>query len=265
MDLKNSAYKAEFFNYYYFFKKAFKLKNTMKVLIVDERIDERCERALMKEGFFLLKLPADKRLGDGVCSHPDTLLFYSDGQIITTAEYAEDALYFFTDIREYSPSTRLRFTDEKRGDKYPTDCIMNALVIGRRIFCKADTVSEGIREYAAKHGYELIHTRQGYPACSVLAFGNAAITADEGLALLLEKYGVRVTRISQGGISLPPHQYGFIGGASGVVGDKIYFFGNIAVHPDGERICEAIRDEGFTPISLCNEKLTDLGGIIALQ
>lgn len=237
----------------------------MNILIVDERIDEKCERALIKEGFFLLKLPCDVRLGKAVGSHPDTLLFYSDGQIITTAEYAEDALYFFTDIREYSPSTRLRFTDEKRGAEYPTDCIMNALVIGKRIFGRTDSLSAAIREYAECQGYELIHTRQGYPACSVLAFGNAAITADEGLALLLEKNGVRVTRISAGGISLPPHQYGFIGGASGVVGDKIYFFGNIDTHPDGERICEAIRREGFTPISLSDGELVDLGGIIALQ
>ena len=257
MDLKNSAYKAEFFNYICY--------KSMKALIVDERIDEKCERALMKEGFFLLKLPPDTRLGEAVRSHPDTVLFYSDGQIITTAEYAEDRLYFFTDIREYCPEVRLSFTDEGRGEDYPHDCIMNALVTGRRIFCKTDSVSEGIRRYAAEAGYQLIHTRQGYPACSVLAFGNAAITADEGLALLLEKNGVRVTRICQGGISLPPHQYGFIGGASGVVDDKIYFFGNIETHPDGKRICEAIRREGFTPISLSDGKLVDLGGIIPLK
>ena len=141
---------------------------------------------------------------------------------------------------------------------------MNALVIGKTIFCKTDTVSEAIMELARRGGYKICHTKQGYPACSVLSFGECAITADKGLASLMEKNGIRVTLISSGGISLPPYEYGFIGGASGVYEDKIYFFGDLSSHPDGEIISKAIRDGGFTPISLSDEPLADFGGIIAL-
>ena len=68
--------------------------------------------------------------------------------------------------------------------------------------------------------------------------------------------------ICQGGITLPPYEYGFIGGSSGVYGKKIYFFGDITRHKDADKILKAINDEGYTAVSLSDEELTDLGGII---
>ena len=236
----------------------------MKIIIVDNRISLKCERALEKDGFYLIKLPSDPNLGEAVRSHPDTVMFYRDGEIITTAEYCDVAAYIFSDVRELAPNVRISFTDDRRSDRYPYDCVLNALVIGKKIFCKSDTVSDGIKDFAITHGYEIVHTKQGYPACSVLAFGGSAITADRGLAATLENNGIKVTLINKGSISLPPHQYGFIGGASGVVGNKVYFFGNIDLHPDAEKIREAITSEGYIPVSLSDEELCDFGGIIAI-
>lgn len=236
----------------------------MKYLIVDNRITPACELSLLKEGFSLLKLPADPTLGQAVASHPDTVLFYDEGEIITTADYCDAAAYIFTDIREAIPDVRITFTSDVRTDRYPEDCIMNVLKIGNHLYCKTDTVSRAILELAKARGYEIIHTNQGYPACSVLAFGKSAITADPGLADCMATNGVRVTLIRNKGISLPPYEYGFIGGASGVVGRKIYFFGDISTHPDCDKILRAIEKEGFIPHSLSSEGLTDLGGIIPL-
>jgi len=236
----------------------------MKTLIVDERISYSCERALLLGGYHLLKLPRDSHLGEAVCSHPDTLLFFADGEIITTAEYCDDTPYFFSDLREYCPDVKICFTADERKVTYPHDCIMNALVIGKKIFAKTDTLSEKIKEFAKEHGYTLVHTKQGYPACTVLSFGNSAITADRGMASVLEREGVKVTLIREGHILLDGCEYGFIGGASGVDGDKVYFFGDISAHPDGELICDTIIRAGYTPISLSGEPLRDLGGMILL-
>lgn len=236
----------------------------MKILIVDYKIPREFEKALCKEGFSLIKLPADPSLNEAVASHPDTVLFYSDGEIITTADYCDAAAYIFSDIRELRPEVKISFTADARGDIYPRDCIMNALVIGDRIFCKTDTVSDAIKDFATRRGYRLIHTNQGYPACSVLTFGESAITADRGLAEVMMQNGVRVTLIGAGSISLPPYEYGFIGGASGVINNKVYFFGDITSHPDSEKICQAIRSEGYIPCSLSSGELRDVGGFIAL-
>ena len=236
----------------------------MKYLIVDIRISDKCEYSLLKEGFSLIKLPPDPALPSPIASHPDTAIFFSEGEIITTADYCDEAAYVFSDIREFCPEVRISFTADKRTAKYPRDCVLNALRIQNKLFCKSDSVSEEILSLATRRGYEIIHTNQGYPACATLSFGNSAVTSDKGLASLLTKNGVRVTLIGTAGISLPPYKYGFIGGASGVVGEKIYFFGDINSHPDSEAILDAIRREGFTPVSLSDEELTDLGGIIAL-
>ena len=236
----------------------------MKLLIVDSRISAKCERGLMLEGYTLLKLAPDRDLGEAICSHPDSVLFYLDGELVTTADYCDCAPYIFSDVREMCPEIKIHFTSDVRRPSYPYDCILNALVIGKRIFCKSDSVSPKIKEMADRLGYEICHTNQGYPACTVLAFGNNAITADKGLARLMESEGIKVTLIGNGGISLSPHEYGFIGGASGVVGDKVYFFGDLLSHPDGQLIGDKLREAGFTPISLSDEPLRDLGGIIAL-
>ena len=234
----------------------------MKTVIVDERIGYKCERSLVLGGFHLLKLPKDSHLGEAVCSHPDTVLFCHGGEIITTAEYCDDAAYFFSDLREFSKKTKICFTADERGAEYPRDCIMNALVIGDKIFAKSDTLSDKIKEFATERGYKIIHTNQGYPACTTLAFGNSAITADKGMAAVLRREGVSVTEIRPGSISLDGCDYGFIGGASGVYDGCVYFFGDVCIHPDGELICGALRREGFEPISLSDEPLRDLGGMI---
>ena len=234
----------------------------MKTVIVDERISDACERALLIRGFRVLKLSRDSRLGDAVCSHPDTVLFKCEDHIITTAEYCDDAAYFFSDLREYCPEVKISFSADERGKEYPRDCVMNALVIGNKIFAKSDTLSDKIKEFAIERGMKICHTRQGYPACTTLALGDFAITADRGMAKALESEGIEVTLIREGGITLVGCEYGFIGGASGVCGDKVYFIGDIASHPDGEIICDVLRRRGFEPISLSTEPLTDCGGLI---
>ena len=84
------------------------------------------------------------------------------------------------------------------------------------------------------------------------------------MAKVLNDNGIEVTLIREGHISLPPHEYGFIGGASGVFENKVYFFGDIKTHPDSDIIEEALRRAGLEPISLSSEPLCDLGGIVFL-
>lgn len=236
----------------------------MKIAIVDNKITRKCQVALEKEGFFLIKLPPDRTLGQAVQSHPDTVLFHLDGELITTADYCDDAAYLFSDLREYCPEVKISFTSDLRSPVYPKDCVMNALVADGKIFCKTDSVSEAIIRLAKQQGYEICHVNQGYPACTTLVFGKNAITADCGMARALSDKGIKVTLISQGGISLPPHQYGFIGGASAVYADKVYFFGDLSTHPDSELIRATIENAGYKAVSLSDEELSDFGSVIFL-
>ena len=236
----------------------------MSIILVDERISEATERSLYKLGVRPIRLPKDPWLGEAVASHPDTLIFHHERTIITTADYCDVAAYIFSDIREMTGDVKISFTADVRGRKYPEDCMMNALVIEDKIFCNKNHISKAIIEYADENGLNIIHTNQGYPACTTLAFGNNAITADLGMAKAMKNEGVNVLEISRGHISLPPHEYGFIGGASVVIGRRVCFYGNIIRHPDGKAITDFIRNNGFEPISLSNESLVDFGGGIVL-
>ena len=237
----------------------------MKCAIVDERISRDCERALLIDGFTLIKTPPSKRLSAPVSSHPDMLMFYHRGNIISSADYCEDAPYVFSDIRELTENVRFTFTSDVFERDYPRDAIFNALIARDRIFIKADTASEAICDYARSAGLKIVPIKQGYPACTVLAFGNSAITADAGMAAAMKIVGITVTLISNGDISLPPYEYGFIGGASGVFKNTVYFLGNPLLHRDSGKITAAITDAGFDICALSDEPLTDLGRIIFIE
>lgn len=234
------------------------------ICLVDERISEKCERSLLKRGFRVIKMPRSKNLGSSVASHPDMLLFYHNGTLITSSEYCDEIPYIFSDIREFS-STSFIFTSDTQKPSYPQDAIFNALCIGEHVFLKEDTVSDAVKEYTGKRGLTPVAVKQGYPACTVLAFGNNAITADLGMASALSKAGIKVTLISNGDISLPPYEYGFIGGASGVLGKTVYFLGDPMLHRDGAKITGAITDAGYNFLALSDEPLSDLGRIIFIE
>ncbi len=232
------------------------------ICLVDERISTAAERSLLIRGFRVIRMPATKRLSPAVASHPDMLVFAHGNKIISSAEYCENAPWVFTDIREHSRDCEISFTDDVFHPEYPRDAIFNALTVGDRMFAKSDTLSHAVLEYAEMSGMRIIPVKQGYPACTVLAFGENAITADRGMARALEAEGICVSMIENGGISLFPHEYGFIGGASGVLGDTVYFIGDPMSHPSGDVICRAIEDGGYKFISLCGGELSDLGRII---
>ena len=237
----------------------------MRSAIVDERISEKCERSLLLRGFNVIKMKAANELSSAVLSHPDMLMFAHENRIITSADYCERYSYIFSDIREASPNTDITFTADVFMHDYPKDAIFNALVAGGRIFLKEDSISDTVISYAKSVGLKTVRVKQGYPACTVLAFGSSAITADMGMARAMRKEGIEVTVIENGDIALPPHEYGFIGGCAGVFGKEIFFLGDYRTHRSAGLIESAILSAGFTPISLSDEPLSDLGRIIFLE
>lgn len=234
----------------------------MKCVIVDRRVSEECQRNLLLHGFFPILLPSYSKMTAAIASHPDSLLFRYKNELVVPTDYCEEALPAFTDLRA-SCDVRLRFCDVPLGSGFPNDARMNALVMGNKIFCNTKTVSDRILGLAQERGLTICHTSQAYPACSVLALGERyAITSDAGLSRVLSENGISVTLIRSGGIALPPYEYGFIGGASGVYDGKVYFLGDYLSHPDGEIIRSAVLSAGFTPISLSRGALVDLGGML---
>ncbi len=236
----------------------------MKTVIVDSRISEKMERRLRILGFEPILLPPFAALGEAVRSHPDTLIFKLGDTIVTTADYCEEASYIFSDIRERYPHIKIKVSSSELGAEYPRDCALNALGCGDYVFCRVGSICRTVAELAEREGLRLVDVKQGYPACSAISLGKSIITADEGLIRAAKSVGLGAYRIEAGHISLPPHKYGFIGGASGIFGDRMYFFGDYKLHPSADIIEAAAAEQGLIPTSLSDEPLSDLGGMIFL-
>lgn len=238
----------------------------MAIAIVDCRISEKCERALMLRGFTVIKTPPSGKLGVAVASHPDMLMFNCGNELITSADYCDEAAYVFSDVREYCPRVRITFTDDVFESEYPRDAIFNALVCGEKVFCRTASVSPSVLKVTEKHGFGTVDVKQGYPACTVLCLSDkVCVTADAGMARALRESGVKVYEIENGDVSLPPYEYGFIGGAAGVYNGKVYFLGNLDSHRSADVIKEACQEAMVAPVSLSDEPLADLGRIIFID
>ena len=234
----------------------------MKIALIDERMNSDARRALEIRGFRLIDMPKSRYLGDGVASHPDMLIARVAGEFVTTADYCEYAGIAISEIFDETRA-RFHFTSDVHGNTYPSDVIFNSLVLGDKLFARLDSLSTYLKELATAKGLRLVNVRQGYPACTTLRLSDeAVITADDGMERALVAEGIRVYKIEEGGILLPPYEHGFIGGCASVYEGAVYFIGDPSTHPSYSTIKKAIEAEGLRPISLGGGALFDLGGII---
>ena len=237
----------------------------VKLAIIDTRAPSDVQRRLELLGFRVITLPPYSKLSPAVASHTDMLIHRIGNEYISYADYCEEASYVFTDISLAVSKTgaKLSFTADEVSSEYPRDCRLNALRMGDKLFCRVDSASEYLLDAARSAGLEIVNTKQGYPACTVLKLTeNDAITADRGMAKLLGHHGIRVTLIDDGDISLPPHEYGFIGGAAEAYDGALYFLGDPKFHKNADAILSAAKNAGLKVISLSDTPLTDLGGIL---
>ena len=251
------------------YKKTSADKSGSLFAIVDGRISEKCEAGLSENGFNVIKLFSDERLGEAVASHTDMLLFRLGNTLVGSRGYFERYPDVFEKIKDALPDFEFILSDENVSKEYPGDAIFNALRIGKTLFAKTDTVSGHVLDLAERCGLNIVSVKQGYPACTALAISDSlAITTDKGLALAMEKNRIRAIVIPESEkISLPPYKNGFIGGAASVFGDTAYFLGNLYAHPSAKSIEEALKSAGYKAVSLdpSADSLFDLGGMILIN
>lgn len=152
---------------------------------------------------------------------------------------------------------------EDFGNKYPFDVPLNCKVIEDFVILNSKTVSKEILKYCTENK-KIIDVNQGYAACSTLAVStNVIITADKGIYNALTKENLSPLLINQGYIKIDKYDYGFIGGASGVIDDTLYFFGDITTHPDYVKIKNYLT-ENNVKFKYFDGELLDIGGVIKI-
>lgn len=148
---------------------------------------------------------------------------------------------------------------------YPRDIRLNAVLLGSKIICNSEYVSDNIK--GSLKSAEILHTNQGYTKCNIcIVTDNAVITEDSNIASLLNNSQIEVLKISPGYVKLSSKHHGFVGGASAKISDnEIYFSGDLSKHPDYKRIIMFLDKYNFKPVFNSNRPLNDFGGLVVLS
>lgn len=222
--------------------------------------------SLLSLGFSVLRLPPDARLAPPVRTHADMLMLPIGKRVFTTAGYLSVAKDIFATLEDYGYEV-IACECELRSE-YPYDVALDALVLRNAILCRTDVLPREVSLTAREMGYSLINSKQGYAKCSAVALnGGAIVTADKNIAALAASLGAHVLSIGAypEAITLDGYDCGFIGGASGVFEDTVYFTGDLSRHPDGTRIADFCRLHGKRAYSLSQAPLCDVGGVFFFQ
>ena len=231
------------------------------LVITDGRISDDSLASLTDQGFEVILLPMADYLADAVSGHTDMLVFIGFGKLFCHANYYKSNRDVIERIASLS-SSEVCVSNEFTGEKYPSDVLFNACLVGNNLICNEKTASPHILAAAKAHGCEILDVSQGYTKCSTcIVSDHAVITADLGIAKACREKNIEVLEISEGHIALPPYDFGFIGGASGLFEDKVYFCGLIDSHPDGEKIKKFCEKHQKTAISLTGGQLQDVGSL----
>ena len=153
------------------------------------------------------------------------------------------------------------------GGNYPHSIAYNVARIGQTAFArKAYAEPQLLRELESR-GVTVTDVRQGYAKCSAaIVNDHALITADKNIEAAVKHAGLDVLCIQPGGIALPGCEYGFIGGACGLLSpDEMLFIGDVTKHPDYNKIKDFLSEHNKRCVAISGVALTDVGSVIPLR
>ncbi len=217
--------------------------------------------ALESAKIAIVPVEANKNLPEGIASHADLQILHLGGKSLLTASCSEKS----TDMLKML-GFDIKNTENELDFSYPDDCLINAEIIGKNIIVNPDIIDKKLLEFAEENNYNIIGVKQGYAKCSVLAVcEDAVITADPGIARILQQKEIEVLKIKEGGIYLKGYDTGFIGGCGGMVEEKILgTAGNLKSINDYDNIKDFLRNRNIYAENLGGKTLCDIGGILPL-
>ena len=229
------------------------------IAVIDGRMPSPA-KAKLKEICEVIELPPFSALDPRVASHPDMLLKAMDGRLFVTKDYYAEVKREI-DLIIFKTALKLTLTNDKLGKEYPLDVAYNFFTLKSTIIANTAHISEEIKKYALSGGLVSTSVKQGYTKCATVVLENSVITADQGIYNAVRTLGYKALLIQSGDVALDGYSYGFIGGASGVLGTKVFFCGDIMKHRDGAKIIDFCKAQGYEVLSLSDDPLYDVGTI----
>lgn len=215
-----------------------------------------------------IKVKRNPDLVAPISTHADCMFVQLDKKTIFTESnnYQKIVNFLTSEIGETSQIINIINVKEQIRSPYPEDVPINIKVIGNKIICNINTIASEIKDCAFRSGMQMIHTNQGYAACSTIVINNnALITDDESIHISSKSNGIDTLLISKGSVKLKGYDYGFIGGTCGMIDKNLLAFtGKLNSHNDSDKIISFLNKYNISFIELTNGPLIDIGGIIPI-
>lgn len=217
-----------------------------------------CVKTYLKDLGTVLEVTAHKDVDTAIASHPDIQLVNVKGQLFVAPNMSPQIQSFLS-----SEKYPFNWGDTTLKSLYPGDIPYNIVVLDQYLLHHIKYTDKKVLELADSLGLKPVHVEQGYSKCStVVITGNAIITSDMGIEKAVRDLDVDCLLVREGFVALYPFQYGFLGGASGRVGDGLVWNGSLEGHPDREAIRGFVQSKGIKNIEFEGMPLVDIGSII---
>ncbi|MGE5633505.1 MAG: DUF6873 family GME fold protein [Caulobacteraceae bacterium] len=230
---------------------------------VDYRIDVKIENNLEGMGIECIKTVKCGELYEAIDGHPDIVMHHTGCNNIVIAPNIYDYMAPVLQKKGFAVTKGATWLVRN----YPGNIAYNVLRIGKLAFHNTKyTDVEILKEYE-KQNIRVVHVNQGYTKCSVCVLDDKTIiTSDLKISSTVEKYGIESLLIKPGGIELKGMNYGFIGGASGLVSENCAAFtGFMDSMESRDAVLNFMDKKGMKIEFLSNSQITDIGSIIPLK
>ena len=225
--------------------------------VIGFRYLERLYKPLNRLGVEVIWMPDNPDVDPRLAGHADLSVFSAENTVIAAKGLHPYIVKYLTcgaDILE---------AEKKQESLYPNDALLCACYTGKYLIYNPKTVDSSILKNLHS---ELIPVNQGYTKCSVCVVAkDAIITSDRAIASKALQVGMDVLLIEPGHIKLDGFDYGFIGGATFLINEKMLAFtGTLTAHPDKNRILAFLKTHHLEPVFLTDDPIFDIGGAVAL-
>ncbi|NLJ57858.1 MAG: hypothetical protein GX339_03330 [Tissierellia bacterium] len=233
-----------------------------RYVIIDYRASEEILNYLRKLNIQPIKTIKCTDLQEPVDGHPDMVIHPIDFETFIVAPNVYD---YYRNVLDHKGIKVIK-GGKTLSRNYPEDIAYNVARIGRYAVHNTQHTDQLLKYYLEEAGIELIHVNQGYTKCSVATISeNKTLTSDFLIHETLISYNIESMYIDPKIVRLEGYNYGFIGGCTGLINDKIFLStGKIFDENISFSLKEFVQSSGYVYDEASNQQITDLGTLIPI-
>ena len=237
--------------------------NNVKTIIIDSRASSDICKGLVSHGIQVLKTLPHPYVYEAISCHPDVFIHHLGQNRIIYAKGTDiNLLHSLDELGFILIEGKAVLTSQ-----YPGCIAYNAARVGDYLFHNLKYTDPVLLFEAERVGVKPVHVNQGYTKCSVsIVDEKSIITSDKGIYKAAISCGIDVLLIEpDNSIVLNGLNMGFIGGSSGLIGNKKWAVtGNIRRLKSYDAIINFLGRRGIEAVCITEGSVTDIGSILPI-